>query len=154
MKRLLLLPLLALPLLFMSCDGQVPTDPEAADPLFGKVVPNETHDYKILRMNVRYSARTLTLKVKVGFKNVSVVECSTRGSAITLFFRQVSPTLTGWALLQGATQVCDEPGGGGASYGRTFNNIGFIPGVAEIQAVIDDLQTGDADVFYREFTVR
>jgi hypothetical protein len=29
MKRLLFLPLLALPLLFMSCEGQMPTDPEA-----------------------------------------------------------------------------------------------------------------------------
>lgn len=38
MKRLLFLPLLALPLLFLSCDGQVPSEPsaDASTPTFAK----------------------------------------------------------------------------------------------------------------------
>lgn len=157
MKKLLFLPLLALPLLVLSCD-QVPTEPEAAssaaDPLFAKTPPNALLDYELLRMNVRYSGKTQWLKVKVAFKNVSVKECGEQQPSITLFFRQVSPVPTGFALLRGAMLVCDSPGGGGGSTNEGFHPMTFIPGVAEIRAVINDAQTGDGDVLDKEFTVR
>ena len=114
MKRVFQLPLLTLPLLFMSCDGQAPTEPDS-DATFAKTVPNTVHDYAAQRMNLHYSTKNGYLNVTVAVKNVSVITCGDRMASVAIHYRPCcgSGTLNSVGLVY---PVCDEPAVGEQEY--------------------------------------
>lgn len=154
MKRLLLLPALVVGFALLSCDRQVPTEPEsasiAADPLFGKTPPNTILDYTLQRLQVRYDSKNEVLKVKIAFKNVSVIECSSGKPNIRTWYQPPGQPMV---FLELVSHVCDPPGGGGGTV--AFEKTGALsPGTWFIRALIDDPVTSDVDDILKEFTVR
>ena len=148
--RKLLAVLVVAPFAIVLANGcsDLPTEPDA-DPTFLKPVPILIEDYDFLRMQFKNNKSTGVLKIKITFKNMGTVQCSTIWPTIGLRARELGSTI--WPPGAYVIPVCDEPGGAGGSETWILENLS--KGVWEFEATLDD-GSPDADLILKQYTVR
>jgi hypothetical protein len=148
--RKLLAVLVVAPVAIVLANGcsDFPTEPDAT-PTFVKPVPILIEDYDFLRMQFKNNKSTGELTIKITFKNMGTVSCSTIWPHISLRARAQGSTT--WPPGAYVIPVCDEPGGAGGSETWILENL--TKGIWEFEATLDD-SSPDVDLILKQYTVR